>query len=104
MLFRSTAHEVTQAFEVASAAVAPVYNAADILNDPQVQALDMVTTVSDADLGPLRMNNVLFRMSETPGSIRYTGRSLGADTDAVLEEAGIERAHIKRLRTQGVLR
>ena len=99
-----TAHEVTQAFEAASAAVAPVYNAADILNDPQVQALDMVTTVSDADLGPLRMNNVLFRMSETPGSIRYTGRSLGADTDSVLEEAGIERAHIKWLRTQGVLR
>ena len=46
----------------------------------------MVTTVDDPDLGPLRMQNVLCRRSETPGRIRITGRALGADTDRVLSD------------------
>ena len=67
-------------------------------------ALDMVTTVQDPDLGPLRMPNVLFRMSETPGSIRTVGRaSLGADTDEVLTEHGLAADEIARLRARGVV-
>ena len=45
---------MVEAFEEAQAAVAPVYTAADMVEDPQVQALDMVTTVDDEDLGELR--------------------------------------------------
>ena len=44
----------------------------------------MVTSVPDADLGRVLMHNVMWRMSQTPGQIRFTGRPLGADTDAVL--------------------
>ena len=42
-----------------------------------------VTTVDDPELGPLRMQNVLFRLSDTPGAIRWTGRPHGADTDEI---------------------
>jgi crotonobetainyl-CoA:carnitine CoA-transferase CaiB-like acyl-CoA transferase len=56
---------VIAAFEAADAAVAPIYDAEDHLGDPQVQALEMVTTVNDDDLGPLRRQNVLFRMVGT---------------------------------------
>ena len=35
----------------------------------------------------LLQHNVMWRMSESPGEIRFTGRALGADTDAVLAEA-----------------
>lgn len=49
------------------------------------------------------MQNVLFRLSETPGSIRWAGRPHGADTDAVLTELGLSRADIAALRTQGAL-
>ncbi len=90
--------EVVEAFEAAQAAVGPVYTAADILEDPQVQALDMVTTVDDEDLGELKMLNVLFRMSDTPGGIRHTGRALGADTDEVLDELGLDAERIAELR------
>ena len=48
-----------------------------------------ITTVEDPELGPLRMQNVLFRLSATPGAIRWAGRPHGADTDAVLTELGL---------------
>ena len=55
------------------------------------------------ELGPLRMQNVLFRMSQTPGSIRWAGRRHGADTDAVLKELGRDEDEIVRLREAGVV-
>ena len=51
----------------------------------------MLTEVDDDDLGPVLQHNVMWRMSETPGRIRFTGRALGADTDAVLAELGYRR-------------
>jgi len=99
-----TRAEVIKAFEAADAAVAPVYDASDLVEDEQVRALDMVTTVQDDDLGPVRMQNVLFRMSHTPGAIRWTGRDLGADTDEVLvRELGIDADRVAALRERGVV-
>ncbi|GGY83713.1 CoA transferase [Streptomyces olivaceoviridis] len=98
-----TRAEVLAAFEEAEAAVAPVQDVRDVLADPQYQALDTVTTVDDPELGPLRMQNVLFRLSATPGGIRWAGRPHGADTDAVLSELGLTPADIAALRAEGAL-
>ena len=98
-----TRDEVLDAFEKAEAAIAPVYDVADLIEDPQVRALDMITTVDDPDLGPVRMQNVLFRMSETPGAIRHTGQALGASTDAVLHELGLSSEEIAALRDAGTV-
>ncbi|MEU1643183.1 MULTISPECIES: CaiB/BaiF CoA transferase family protein [Micromonospora] len=99
-----TRDEVLRAFEEAGAAVAPVYKPSELLDDPQVRALDLVTTVDDPDLGPVRMQNVLWRMSRTPGRIRFTGRALGADTDAVLgDELGLSAEEMAALRERDVL-
>ncbi|MFF7200993.1 CaiB/BaiF CoA transferase family protein [Streptomyces sp. NPDC008141] len=95
--------ETMEAFEKAEAAIAPIYDIRDVMEDPQYQALDSITEVPDPELGPLRMQNVLFRLSETPGSIRWAGRPHGADTDAVLTELGLTGADISALRTQGAL-
>ncbi|WP_191877330.1 CaiB/BaiF CoA transferase family protein [Streptomyces filipinensis] len=98
-----TRAEVLAAFEKAEAAAAPVHDVRDVLADPQYQALDTITTVPDPDLGPLRMQNVLFRLSATPGAIRWAGRPHGADTDAVLTELGLTPAEIAALRREGAL-
>ncbi|MEU6774362.1 CoA transferase [Streptomyces sp. NPDC046759] len=98
-----TRGEVLEAFEKAEAAAAPVQDVRDVLADPQYQALNTVTTVDDPELGPLRMQNVLFRLSSTPGAIRWAGRPHGADTEAVLTELGLTRADIAALRTEGAL-
>lgn len=99
-----TRDEVIEAFEEAGAAVGPVYNAAELIEDPQVQALDMITEVGDDDLGSLKMHNVMWRMSETPGAIRWTGRPLGADSEQVLvEELGIDPDRFAELEERGII-
>ncbi|WP_030204812.1 CaiB/BaiF CoA-transferase family protein [Streptomyces sp. NRRL S-87] len=100
---RHKSDEVVTAFEEAQAAVAPVYDVRDVMADPQFAALDTVTEVQDPELGPIRMQNVLFRLSETPGGIRWAGRPHGADTDAVLAELGLSAPEIAALREAGSL-
>ncbi|WP_328683934.1 CoA transferase [Streptomyces sp. NBC_01261] len=100
---RRTRTEVLAAFEKAEAAVAPIQDVRDVMTDPQYQALDTITTVDDPELGPLRMQNVLFRLSATPGAIRWTGRPHGTDTDTVLTELGLTEAELTALRQEGAL-
>jgi crotonobetainyl-CoA:carnitine CoA-transferase CaiB-like acyl-CoA transferase len=95
--------DVMAAFEEAGAAIAPVYDARDIVEDPHVRKTEMLTEVDDADFGKVLMHNLMWRMSETPGEIRFTGRALGADTDAVLTEAGISAERLAELRENGVV-
>lgn len=100
---RHSREDAMAAFEKAEAAIAPVYDVRDVMADPQYRALDSVTEVPDPELGPIRMQNVLFRLSETPGSIRWAGRPHGADTDAVLTELGLSAWEIDALRKEGAL-
>ncbi|MFI6480941.1 CaiB/BaiF CoA transferase family protein [Nonomuraea sp. NPDC050663] len=96
--------EVVAAFERAQAAVAPIYDIRDVFDDPQYRALDTITTVDDAELGPLRMQNVLFRLSRTPGSIRWAGPPMGAHNDEVYgSRLGLDADEIARLREKGVI-
>ncbi|MCX4093852.1 CaiB/BaiF CoA transferase family protein [Nocardia sp. alder85J] len=96
--------EVVRAFEEAQAAVAPIYNAADVLADPQYAALGTIATVEDAELGPVKMQNVLFRLSETPGAITSAGAPLSADTAEILGRYGVDAAELARLRDKGVVK
>ncbi|MFB8353695.1 CaiB/BaiF CoA transferase family protein [Streptomyces niveus] len=100
---RHSRDDAIAAFEKAEAAIAPVHDISDVMNDPQYRALDTVTEVQDPELGPIRMQNVLFRLSETPGAIRWAGRPHGADTEAVLTELGLSAPEIVALREEGVL-
>ena len=101
---RHSMKQVMEAFEAAEAAVAPIYDIRDILEDPQYKALDSITTVQDEELGPIRMQNVMFRLSETPGRIRFAGRKVGADTEAVLGEwLKIQPERVRDLRAKGAI-
>jgi crotonobetainyl-CoA:carnitine CoA-transferase CaiB-like acyl-CoA transferase len=96
--------DVMAAFEEAGAAIAPIYDVEQLMNDPQIEALDAITTVEDEDLGPLRMQNLMFRLSETPGEIRFPGRRLGQDNEEVYgERLGLDPKRIDALREQGVI-
>jgi len=100
---RRSRAEVLEAFEKAEAAVAPIQDVRDVMADPQYEALDTITTIDDPELGPVRMQNVLFRLSATPGAIHWAGRPHGADTDTVLAELGLTGAEIDALRAEGAL-
>ncbi len=99
-----TRDEVVAAFTEAGAAIAPIYTAQDLVEDPHIRETQMLTEVPDDDLGPVLQHNVMWRMSRTPGRIRFGGRDLGADTDAVLGDLGLSSDELQRLRDQEVIR
>ena len=92
------------AFTDAGAAIAPIYTARDLVEDPHVRETGMLTEVPDGELGPVLQHNVMWRMSRTPGQIRFGGRDLGADTDAVLADLGLTPDELQTLRDQEVIR
>ncbi|MFJ8532521.1 CaiB/BaiF CoA transferase family protein [Streptomyces sp. NPDC093591] len=100
---RHTRADVLAAFEKAEAAVAPIQDVRDVMTDPQYAALGTITTVDDPELGSLRMQNVLFRLSATPGTIRWPGRPHGADTDEILTGLGLTPTELEALREEGAL-
>ncbi|MEU8361506.1 CoA transferase [Nonomuraea sp. NPDC048882] len=97
------ADEVIARFEEVQAAVAPIYDVSDLAEDPQYAALNTFVEVPDEELGSLTMQNVLFRLSDTPGEIRWPGRRLGRDTDEVLAELDYPGDRIAALRSDGVI-
>jgi crotonobetainyl-CoA:carnitine CoA-transferase CaiB-like acyl-CoA transferase len=90
--------EVLAAFEAADAAIAPIYDARDIVADPHFQARETLASVEG-----VKMTNVVSRLSDTPGEIRWAGRSPGADTADVLGELGITAVEIDALREEGAI-
>ncbi|GLY65089.1 CaiB/BaiF CoA transferase family protein [Amycolatopsis taiwanensis] len=97
------ADEVIAAFEQAQAAIAPIYDASDIVQDPQYEALQTFVDLPDEELGSVTVQNVLFRMSETPGAVRWGGPPLGRHTDEVLTELGYGTDELAELRRSGVI-
>lgn len=67
-------HSVIAAFVDADAAIAPVMTMTEVVADPHVVERGILQEVDGVPMpGPVA------RLSETPGSIRWTGRPLGAD-------------------------
>ncbi|MEU5867700.1 CoA transferase [Nonomuraea sp. NPDC047529] len=97
------ADEVIARFEEAQAAVAPIYDVTDLASDPQYAALGTFVELPDEELGTVTLQNVLFRLSETPGQIRWPGRPLGHDTDEVLGELDYPAETVAALREAGVI-
>jgi crotonobetainyl-CoA:carnitine CoA-transferase CaiB-like acyl-CoA transferase len=96
---------VMQAFEEAGAAVAPIYDIAQLVDDPQYRALNSVVSLPDEELGSVRMQNLPFRMSAGLGAVQHGGRRLGRDTDAVLQEVlGLSEEALRALHEAGVTR
>lgn len=95
--------QVVSVFTEAEAAVAPIYDVSDVMKDPQFQALQSIISVPDEQLGQVKMQNVLFRLSETPGSVRWAGRALGQDNESVYDELGITRDQLAELKAKNVI-
>jgi crotonobetainyl-CoA:carnitine CoA-transferase CaiB-like acyl-CoA transferase len=72
---------VLAAFADAEAAIAPVMTMADIAGDPHYAERGSIVEVDGVP-----MQGLIARLSATPGAIRWAGRPLGVDTDAVLGE------------------
>lgn len=82
--------------------VAPINSVADAVNNEQIKARDMVTTM-EAPYGEIPMLGTPFKMSRTPGKLKKAPPQLGEDTDFILELAGYSREEIDKLRENGIV-
>lgn len=99
-----TAEEILAATERAGVTASRVFSVVDILEDPTYAELGDVVTVEDADLGPVRMQGVIPRLSEHPGHVWRTGAGLGEDNDVVYGEwLGLGEDEVRRLRDAGTI-
>jgi crotonobetainyl-CoA:carnitine CoA-transferase CaiB-like acyl-CoA transferase len=83
---------VLSRFADAQAPIAPVYTTDQILEDPQYLARETVIKVEDPDLGSIRMQNVVPRLTVTPGRIRHTGATaIDHHRQSVLDRIAVDR-------------
>jgi crotonobetainyl-CoA:carnitine CoA-transferase CaiB-like acyl-CoA transferase len=73
-----TQAEVLDAFTAAEAAIGPVLDMADIAADPHYAARDAIAVIDGTP-----MQGLIARLSATPGQLRWSGRPLDADGDAI---------------------
>ena len=70
--------EVIRVFEEAEAAIGPILDMADIAVDPHYAARDAIVNVGDVP-----MQNLIAKLSRTPGVLRHPGRAIDADGDEI---------------------
>ena len=95
--------DVMEKFTAADATVAPVNTVREVLQDPHAIARQMVVDAPADDTTPVKMHNVFPRLSETPGRVRWSGRTLGADNEDVLGRIGISAEELEKLRRDGAI-
>ena len=81
-----------------------IYTAPDMLADAHFAARKAIVTVAHPQLGDFPMQNVVPKLSDTPGEVRWVGPELGEHTDEVLAEAlDLDEAARSALRDAGVI-
>jgi crotonobetainyl-CoA:carnitine CoA-transferase CaiB-like acyl-CoA transferase len=90
-------------FEKEDITAAPIYNAAQIAEDPHFQERQVVVEVEDEELGSIPMHNVTPRLSGTPGGFRIPAPSIGQHNAELLKTLGFDGAAIEDLTKRGAL-
>ncbi len=97
-----TANEVLEVMREASVPAGKLFTAEDMLSDEHYAARENVVEVEDPEIGPFPMQNVVPRLSETPGKVRWTGPTLGQHNDEVYgERTGTGRRGAGRVAREG---
>jgi len=80
----------------------PVQTVAAIERDLHWRARELTVSVP-TDESSVRMHNVIPRLSETPGDIRWAGGQLGQDNATIFGELGLNASDLQRLSAAGVI-
>ncbi|NJN46872.1 MAG: CoA transferase [Candidatus Competibacteraceae bacterium] len=89
--------------EEAQVPAGPIYNVADMLQDPHFQARGLFETV-EVNGKPLKIPAILPKLSATPGKTQWPGPAVGSHNQTVFEELlGLDQGEIDRLRSLGVI-
>jgi crotonobetainyl-CoA:carnitine CoA-transferase CaiB-like acyl-CoA transferase len=88
----------------AGGVVGPVYNIADIVDDPHYQERGDILEIEDEEIGNTRMLGVVPKFSETPGKVDHAGPALGHHNESVYKSwLGFGRDRLEELTRNGTI-
>ncbi|MBB2495655.1 CaiB/BaiF CoA transferase family protein [Aquipseudomonas ullengensis] len=80
-----------------------IYSAEDMFKDPQFLAREMFLSAKLPDGKPFKMPGIVPKLSETPGSVEWTGPTLGEHNAQVLGTLGYSAEQIAALKAAGTI-
>ena len=90
--------------KAAGAGAAPIYDAEQLANDPDVLARSMFIEVEDGPGQTFRVQAPVPRLSKTQGQIRHLGPALGEHTEEVLMgDLGLSPSQLRDLRDRKIV-
>ncbi len=98
-----TREEVEAAFDEHDVAYGFAYDVTDTFEDEHYRARDALVRVPDDELGEAVVQNVVPKLSDTPGEVDHLGPAHGEHTEEVLQEYGYDDETIAELRDAGVV-
>ena len=97
--------EIDRLLNEAGVICGPIYTIADIFEDPQYEARDMLLEHEDPEFGSYIGPGIVPKLSETPGAVRWSGHweEGSHNRDVYGNLLGLSDDEIEALRTEGVL-
>jgi formyl-CoA transferase len=99
------AREIDRILNQAGVACGPIYTVAEIFDDPQFQAREMLVEHVDPEFGPYIGPGIVPKFSETPGAVRWSGTwQEGSHNDEIYcGLLGLTAPELDELREAGVV-
>lgn len=101
---QKTTSEWLELIRKAGVPCGPIYNVADVVNDPQVLFRKMVVEINHPKSGRIKVTGVPVKLSESPGDVRLPPPMLGQHTVDILKFLGYSDEDISKLKDEGVVK
>jgi len=98
-----TMDEILARLDAADIPAGRIYSVADIVDDPHYAARDMILPTELPGDVTVKMPGIAPKLSDTPGSVKWSGPTLGQHTDEVLISLGMKAGEIAQLRRSGAV-
>jgi crotonobetainyl-CoA:carnitine CoA-transferase CaiB-like acyl-CoA transferase len=81
----------------------PVYNLAEVFEDPQIRHREMIFSLEHPRLGRIKQLGFPVKLSATPARVRLAPPDLGEHTKEILSRLGYPEEQIENFRREGVV-
>jgi len=103
-----TLDEVMETMNEAGVPAGPIYDAADIMNDPHFNARAMIedheVSITPGESNTVRFPGIVPKLSETPGETQWLGPALGAHNEEVYGQLlGFTPERLEQLKQGGII-
>jgi crotonobetainyl-CoA:carnitine CoA-transferase CaiB-like acyl-CoA transferase len=92
-----------EVFEREHVTVAPVYDIAQIMDDPHFREREILVELPDDDMDSIPMHNIVPKLSGTPGGFKRRAPELGEHNAEIIGALGLSGPELNDLAARGVI-